>query len=69
MQSLLSVCEYVPDIEIHTGNSVAKCHKNEDSLKITCQEHIKKLISRKWWKCIGHILRRPDICIARQVLD
>lgn len=44
MQSL-SVCEYVTEVEIHIGNSVAKCYKNEYSLKIIWQgQIIKKLI-------------------------
>lgn len=45
MHQSLSVCKYVPEVEIHIGNSVAKCYKNEYLLKIIWQgQIIKKLI-------------------------
>lgn len=39
-----SICEYVPEVEIHIENSVAKCYKNEYSLKIIWQRQIIKKV-------------------------
>lgn len=43
--------------------------RNEDLWRITEQEPIKNIITRRRWRWIGHILRRPHRCIAGQALE